>query len=119
MPALSLPSLSYAEIEDRLLNRPKPLVLPSGRKLARLYRAQNGRGHWHIISDLKQEDLGHLSVEEMRVCVEWFRLARDFIDWAEEEMFAEARRCHIYNQLELSRLSSHPLVRKHDYRRFP
>lgn len=113
------PSLSYAEMEDRLANRPKPLVLSDGRELAYLYRAQNGAGHWHIFSELTQANLSAIPQEDLRNAVVWFREAQAFVDWAETEMLAEADRCREYNQLELSRKSSHPLVRKHDYRRFP
>lgn len=113
------PSLSYAEMEERLANRPKPLVLSNGHKLAQLYRAQNGAGHWHILSKLTHNSFSELPQEDLRNAVVWFRDAQAFIEWAEAEMLAEADRCGIYDQLRLSRMSSHPLVRKHDYRQFP
>ena len=118
-PTTPPPCPPYAELEERLANRPQPLVLSDGRTLAFLYRAQNGAGHWHIDSALTQTNLGMLAQEDLRRSVFWFREAQDFIDWAEAEMLAEADRCGVYDQLRLSRMSSHPLVRKHDYRRFP
>jgi hypothetical protein len=108
------PALSYAEIEERLANRPQPFVLADGREAAYLYRAQNGRGHWHIMVPLPSSFVHEITQEEARRLAHWFADANAFIRWAEAEMLAEADRCQNWNQFELSKLSSHPLVRKHD-----